>query len=155
MLRWSPKIFLVQCKLPFFGQSCSLPFSLKKPWYPCPFEILAEALICIPRSDNLTHQNSIRSNSWLQGPKHKKCYWSPEPPEGTLKLPGVCPPLATYCLYIHFWAVTLIALMVDFFFRERWSYSGIVPFVDLLQSDSWLGHQGPKPKTQSMLLLLS
>jgi hypothetical protein len=47
------KLFLVRRKLPFFGQNCSQPFSLrsldipalflKKPWYPCPFEILAEA----------------------------------------------------------------------------------------------------------------
>jgi hypothetical protein len=32
------KFFLVRCKLPFFGQNFSLP------WYPCPFEILAESL---------------------------------------------------------------------------------------------------------------
>jgi hypothetical protein len=30
--------------MPFFGQNCSLLFSLTSPWYPCPFEILAETL---------------------------------------------------------------------------------------------------------------
>jgi hypothetical protein len=37
---------LVWRKLSFFGQNCMLPILfLKKPWYPCPFEILAEALV--------------------------------------------------------------------------------------------------------------
>jgi hypothetical protein len=71
------KSFLVRRKLPFFCQICSLPFSLrqcKKPRHPCPFEILEETLrasdvkcgtLCTPRSDDLTDQISVRSDSWL------------------------------------------------------------------------------------------
>jgi hypothetical protein len=45
VLKYCPffNFFLVHCKLPFFGQNCSH----KKPRYPSPFEILAEALITV------------------------------------------------------------------------------------------------------------
>jgi hypothetical protein len=38
----SSEILSIFRKLPFFGQNC--PLFLKKPWYPCPFEILEETL---------------------------------------------------------------------------------------------------------------
>jgi hypothetical protein len=38
------KFFLVRRKLPFFGPKFLPALFLKKPWYPWPFEIMAEAL---------------------------------------------------------------------------------------------------------------
>jgi hypothetical protein len=51
------KFFLERRKLPFFGQNCSLPFSMfslrSLSWYPCPFEILEEALcnVILPNTE--------------------------------------------------------------------------------------------------------
>jgi hypothetical protein len=42
-------------KLPFFVQNCSKPLFLKNPWYPCPFEILAEALAGRSTREQLFH----------------------------------------------------------------------------------------------------
>jgi hypothetical protein len=68
------QVFPCTTQIAFFWPKLLPALFLKKPRYPCPFEILAKALILLCSSPSVFHECTLNLHNWSFLTTEKKCY---------------------------------------------------------------------------------